>query len=307
MVYVRQNIAFEDLSTFGERLRYEREQQNLSRPALADMTDGALSARAISHLETGSTDATAQRIELLSNLLSVDRDWLGFGDRSNLPATGDYSGNDNDDRGSDLNSPTREPDEPENMPGGAENTGFDRSNRSEKPVGTSLTGLTGSIDKTGSDQDQTPKSIPVRMYIDEMIGILAHIDTLREDGLQKHPRKMPKLLDQAREIGSCLEASDLEELALERGLDPEQINTESLSEELFEEFILRLIDTALLGIDLYTLDEDTLKTFARKHDVPRPFFGWDGASELISSVRERYWHEALEGGIRLTISIRQSA
>lgn len=301
MVYVRQNIAFEDLSTFGERLRYEREQQNLSRPALADMTDGALSARAISHLETGSTDATAQRIELLADLLNVDRDWLGFGDRSNSPAPGDDGGHNNDDRSSDLNSPANEPDEPENMPGGAENIGFDQSNRSEKPVETSLT---GSIDKTSNDQYEPPESDPVRMYVDEMIGVLTHIDMLREDGLQKHPRKMPKLLEQARDIGSCLEASDLEELAFERGVDPEQINTENLSEELFDEFILRLIDTALLGIDLYTLDKDTLKTFARKHDIPRPFFGWDGIAELIADVRDTYWHKGLEGSISITTSLQ---
>lgn len=305
MASTKQNVSTEELSTFGARLRHEREAQNLSRPALAAMADGILSARMIDHLENGTTEVTGQRIELLSKVLNVDRNWLGFGDKNAQNTLSDNSAS-MDTGTTPGNDETRRGIKPVDHPGSNVNTGLHRSGRSVIPENTGGTGATDATEDTGCDQSEPAIDDPTHMYVEEMVGVLAHIDLLREDGLQKHPRKMPRLLEQARDIGGCLETSDLQELALDRGVDPELFKTEDLSEEAFDEFILRLIDTAVLGIDLYALDKDTLKSFAQKHDIARPFFGWDSVGELISDVRDTYWHKALEGNIKLTVSLRQS-
>ena len=303
MVYVKQNIAFEDLSTFGERLRYERERQNLSRPALAELTEGALSARAISHLENGSTEATIQRSEILAEALNADCQWLGYGDRSNLQGPNDNTGQYDDTRDSDFDEPADEPVDPDNMPGHAQNTGEYRANRSETPATTGVTGDTGD---TGADQNEPVESDPARMYIDEMLNLLLQVDVLRVDGLEHHPRKMPKLLEQAKAVGECLEIADLQELAFERDIDPSDIEAENVSEEEMDEFVLRLIDTAVLGIDLRTLDRDTLDAFVKKYEIDQPIVGRRKRRRLVIDVRELYWRKAMEGKLRLTTSLRDT-
>ena len=302
MANTKQNVPAEELTTFGARLRYEREAQNLSRPALASMTDGALSARMIDHLENGTTDATGQRIELLSNILEVDRNWLGFGDQSAQSTQSALSAfsDTGSAPGSAKSDPVEHLDDPENTTGSTKKTGTDRSNRSEKPVTTGKTG------DTGSDYDEPVEDDPATMYFDAMDEVLSQIDALREAGLENHPRKVPALIKQARDLGECLEIDDLEVLAEERDVNPKTIRKDNVSDEALSEFILRLIDTAILGMDLYKEDFDTLKAFARKHDIPRPFFGWKKRKEIISDVRDAYWEKALEGGIGIMASLRDT-
>jgi len=106
MALTKQTISTEEQSTFGARLRSERDNQGLSRPALSALTDSALSARVIDHLENGTTDATGPRVEVLARALGVDRNWLMFGE----PVAGNH-GNDNP-----VSAPGDEPEDPEDIP-----------------------------------------------------------------------------------------------------------------------------------------------------------------------------------------------
>ena len=278
MALTKQTISTDELSTFGARLRSERDKQGLSRPALSKLTDGTLSARVIDHLENGTTDATGPRVEVLSKALDVNRNWLMFGE----PVSGNQE-NDNP-----VSAPDDHPVYPGDVPEKALMTLESAPESPKKALGA-----LGVPDAS-------------RQYFDAMRQALSHIEQLREDGLEKHPRKLPKLLDKAVEIGQCLEQSDLKKLAEIRSVDIAGFSDDSLQEELFAEITLRLIDTALLGMDLYVLDMDTLEAYAEKADVSSPFLGWKNHEKIVRNVRGAYWKEALKGGLYLTTALRHS-
>ena len=117
---------------------------------------------------------------------------------------------------------------------------------------------------------------------------------------------MPKLIERAIEIGQCLEQPDFKKLSDIRGATIAELSDDTLPEKAFAEMALRLVDTALLGLDLYDLDMDTLEAFAEKAEVSSPFFGWKNHTEIVRSVRSAYWKEALKGDLQQTTSLRHS-
>jgi len=122
-----------------------------------------------------------------------------------------------------------------------------------------------------------------------MSKALSHIDQLREDGFMKHSRKMPHLLEQLEAMANYLEVDELVELAFDRGIeaaDDSDINV--------DEVTACIIDTAVLGADLYDVDFDVLKAFARKNDIERPFLsGWKDHDRTVPLIRAAYREKAL--------------
>jgi len=308
MALTKQTISTDELSTFGARLRWAREEQGLSRPALSKWTDRAISPRVIDHLENGTTDVTARRAELLSDALGVERNWLMFGE----PAMTNHA-NENP-----VSAPGDTPAGSEEVPDDAPKALKSAPGGPKKALEAARKrlGVLGALEEQGSAPADTgeqegiscsaAKDTAIRQYFDAMNQTLLHVDKLREDGLKNHPRKLPKLLEKAVEIGLCLEQSDIEELAGNRSMNIADFSSTNLSQETFAEIVLRLIDTALLGVDLYELDLDVLKAFAKKADVGSPFFGWKDQTKIVPSIREVYWEKALKGDLRLTTSLHHA-
>jgi len=286
MATTKQTVSTNDLSIFGARLRKSRNDQGLSRAALSRLTENEISARVIDHLEQGTTDATIRRAEVLAGALDIEMNWLLFGEP-----------------GDELDNDTEDPeDTPVDLPGVPEIPGKTGQDRSEIPG------------EPGQEQSRPVGPVrtdPARKYFDKLEDILIDIDELREQGLQNHPRKMPKLIQRASDTGEFLELSDIQELAFERDIKiPETDITElgeEKREELMDELVRRLIDSAVLGIDLYKLDMDTLDIFRKKHtEVSAPAFrNWRGHTELVPEIRESYRSKAMEGNISITTSLAQ--
>jgi len=305
MALTKQTISTEEQSTFGARLRWARDEQGLSRSVLSKRTEGALSARVIDHLESGTTDATGPRVEVLAKALGVDRNWLMFGEP-------DMTNHQNDNPDS---APDDEPDNPDDVPEKAlealESTP-DGPKKALGALGALATERVLEKQESASASEGSKKNSPhhaanddaANQYFDAMSKALSYIDWLREDGLEKHPRKLPKLIEKAIEIGQCLEQSDFKELADIRNAAIAELSEGILPEELLAEVALRLIDTALLGLDLYDLDMDALEAFAKKAEVDEPFLGWKSLAKIVRSVRSAYWSKALKGGLSLTKSLR---
>ncbi|PCI62860.1 MAG: hypothetical protein COB37_05955 [Kordiimonadales bacterium] len=291
MSTTKSTISTEGLTTFGARLRHTREEQGLSRPALSKLTSDALSVRVIDHLENGTTDATGPRVEMLSKALGVNRNWLMFGE----PVSAMDGIRDNPKKA--LIKPESAPDSPQRALEVLD-AAQEVSKKRESPFTLGHQEKTTSIGAVNQGAE--------RHYFDAMRQALSNIEQLREDGLEKHPRKLPKLLEKAVEIGQCLEQSDFRELATIRNADIAELSDDTLPEELLGEITLRLIDTALLGLDLYDLDMDTLEAFAERIDIGSPFLGWKSHMKIVQCIRGAYWKEALKGGLRLTTSLRHS-
>jgi transcriptional regulator with XRE-family HTH domain len=145
-------------------------------------------------------------------------------------------------------------------------------------------------------------------------GILSRLDILRGEGFRDAPRMAMALADQALaglkslepdelvtmanerrlQKGDCLSSSDLWELF---GNDPEA--GQSFCGQIEE----RILDTALLGIDLYTLDRDPLVVLADRlsenHPIEMPGFlgfSWGDHEDFVPLIRPVLRNLALAGG-----------
>ncbi|WP_420430539.1 helix-turn-helix domain-containing protein [Kordiimonas sp.] len=278
-----------DLTTFGARLRFTREEQGLSRPDLSRLTDRALTARVIDHLESGHTEATISRAEILAKALEVEKLWLLYGEE---PRTSTGTENDQPDHepDSDLDAPV---DDPEGPPWDTGKTGSTGMEQPVKPVDTGDNRPSKALDSAGKALESTHEcsehSTATRRFVDEMFEQLELIDALREDGFLKHQRKMPYLMEQLADTAKLLEVDELKEIAFDRKIetgDEDEVETEELTN--------RIIDTAVLGTDLYDVDFDVLKAFARKNNIERPFLsGWKDHDHLVPLVRPAYRERAL--------------
>ena len=319
MTTTKSTISTVGLTTFGARLRHTRDEQGLSRTALAKLTNKVISPRVIDHLESGTTDVTAQRVEALSSALNIDRNWLMFGDPLD---TEDQTGSPAGETAgepviqpvdllvvtpvSPVNEPQNTPKRAIERPEKALSSAFKRHKALDAPEKKNTRPSAPAATEMNRPNNDVTENDVIIQFPNLMRTLLSQIDHLRRDGLQNHPRKLPKLLARAVDIGECLEQSDLQELAQERKIRTTNPALESDTKEEFDEFVLRLVDTSLLGIDLYEVEIDTLSSFARRQDVSSPFFGWKNHAEIVPSVRNAYWGKALEGGISLTASLRQA-
>lgn len=312
MAKTRQTVSTDELSTFGARLRYQREMRGLSRAELSRLTDDQLTARVIDHLENGVTDVTLERVKLLSNVMNVDIDWF-------------ISGNlvDNDDEQEvQEKSDIDEPVEP---------------NESTQSAKSALSPSVKSVETEGNrpEQQQVQKVqkalSPVDIFVNQMNETLDMIETLRLDGFAAHLRKMPLLIDKVIKIAAYLELNDLDEISENRGISFKELskvfaknvdepyltlvdycNSESLDDDnlkkAIEEIIERIIDTAIFGTDLYGEDIDGLKLFADKHDIQSGTWtgSWRSHYHIVKSVRPEYRNQAFKGKIERQMTLKHT-
>lgn len=284
------------LTTFGARLRRIREEQGLSRPDLSKLTDRAISARVIDHLESGHTEATLSRAEILANALEVEKLLLLFGEQSGS-ATGTGKEHPGDDPENRNDTPGHDPDTP---PWDTQETGKTGLTGREKPEIPVETGSDRSepVEPENAEDEEREGDI-TRRYIDEMFDRLELVDALRKDGFLKHQRKMPHLLAELDATAKYLEPAELKEIAFDRDID---IDGEADTD--VEELTARVIDTAVLGADLYDVDFDVLKAFADRNDIDRPLFGgWKSHDHLVPLVRDAYRERALSEALKKSTAL----
>lgn len=294
-----------DLTTFGERLRFTREEQGLSRPDLSRLTDRALTARVIDHLESGHTEATISRAEILAKALEVEKLWLLYGEEPRT-STGTENDQPDHDPDTDLAAPVEDPEGPPWDTKDTGKTGSTGMGQPVKPVDTGDNQPTKALESAGkalkSAHECSQHSTATRRFVDEMFEQLELIDALREDGFLKHQRKMPYLLEQLADTAKLLEVEELKEIAFDRKIEigDDELETEELTS--------RIIDTAVLGTDLYDVDFDVLKAFARKNNIERPFLsGWRNHGHLVPLVRPAYREKALADGLKITSSLQEAS
>jgi transcriptional regulator with XRE-family HTH domain len=271
-----------NLDTFAARLRHAREEQGLSRPDLSKLTNRALTARVIDHLESGHTEATLSRAELLAEALEVEKLWLLYGEEAGTAP------------GSEETDPDDEPGTP---PWDTQETGNTGQTGPEKPVQTGPD-RSGAVGSSADRSDRSPDSGKERhnrledvsrQFVDKMFDLLETVDMFRESGFLKHQRKMPHILEQLETTAKYLEHEELKEIAFDR-----EVDIDSQADGNFEELTARVIDTAVLGADLYDVDFDVLKAFARRNDIERPLLSsWKGHGHLVPLVRPAYREKAL--------------
>ncbi len=148
--------------------------------------------------------------------------------------------------------------------------------------------------------------------IDHAALILEAIDALREDGFEGSVRKALAMADDAKRALSELEPRDLAILAHQRGLTRTNALDGNTILDIFEgnpcdahdycsEVGGRIVDTAVIGLDLWSVDLGALKDIADRLseedriNEPSFFEGWGGYKKLTPKVRPFLWGMATAG------------
>jgi len=265
MAFTKKPVPSDELSTFGARLRHEREQQRLSRPALAELMNGTMSARIIEHLENGTTEVKLQQIGLVAEALGVSEDWLIKGESQD----GDTK------PGVIFDSSSK-----------AENCDTLVSDLDEVSEGSKYLLLfkhrLAELDEL-REGDFALHQRKLPQLVEDTMSAAGYLE-LPEIFLIAEERGLFDVEVQSAEA----EAADYE------GMD-----------DSTPELLDRIIDTAIFGLDLYHVEMSTLAAFAERHSISSPHFfgGWDHQAEIVPRVREKYRERALRGEVSLTSSL----
>ncbi len=173
----------------------------------------------------------------------------------------------------------------------------------------------------GEAVDDTPSPIPSRapergspnrprseeLDLNGILTLLDELDSSRAaqfDGSRRRADALRRLVeDQLR----YLEPAELLDVAIVRGINPKRLpRSRELDETLEKDFRLgqvlcsaigaRIIDTAIIGSDLMSIDRQTLVKTAADHGVEADgFFGWTSCSALTTRIRPVIIETALAG------------
>lgn len=246
-----ETITFgEEHDTLGKRLKHARETLRLTRKQLAAMTD--IGYKTIENYEYEKADAKTSVVDGLAEALGVSGAILQYGP---LP-------------GVEASQAVPKDDEASAMP---------------------------------------VTSVPTR--IENTQKLLAEIEELRHDGFANAPRLSIALIGDLHNSFRYLEVEEIIEASLNAGLDdlddletytpaslipevPQSIDilffaSDETEEKLdaLEVVVERLIDTAVIGIDLHELSFDQLEKIAEEQGLSRPFMGWKKADQISSALR----------------------
>jgi transcriptional regulator with XRE-family HTH domain len=145
-------------------------------------------------------------------------------------------------------------------------------------------------------------------YLDMARGDLKELDRMREVGLHTMPRRASAMMGQILAHLSFLDAHELELLSEERGLylnGCENSSDGSLTEKFDDLFASgqkakamvfcgnvaeRIIDTSVIGVDLWNIDLDALKDFGRELEDAEylqdtPMF-WGNHEKTVPIIRD---------------------
>lgn len=228
-----------------------------------------LSDRTIEHYERGTAEASSKKLSILAKALNVSISWL-------------YGEND---EAIDMTS------------------------------------------ETISDDAQSVTST-LGTEAEQILDLLSMIDDLRIEGLPSHRRRMFAFIEDVHHLVRYLEPPHFLDLAKNRGLHATEGDSLSILQKLYSEKSLdqgvskyhnrldaycaeileRLVDTAVLGCDLYGVDMGQLKDLAERWEIDhgRIFSGWKGHAEIVPALREKLREQALTGKVAFIFTLSTS-
>lgn len=143
-------------------------------------------------------------------------------------------------------------------------------------------------------------------YAGHVRDLLFQLDELREGRFRNAQRRATALIEEITSAMRFLEAEDLVDLARDRDvfagnlpavheLENALINDPAKGQELCRDLERRIVDTALLGADIYAVDLDVLAALAKRLDLDRPMFGWSDHDDFAGRALEPLRARALAG------------
>lgn len=165
------------------------------------------------------------------------------------------------------------------------------------------------LDARASEENDQTCEMPSRIQrLETSFAILAE---LRNAGLEKHVRKATAIMQEVHGSAKYIEPEELTSFATRRGIfilkdySPEAFSDlinasmdRAAVEVLCTEIVDRLIDRALLGINLFQVNLKDLATMAAEWEIlPNRIlaFGWRGHEEIVPALRSRLRQHALLG------------
>ncbi|WP_419797604.1 MAG: helix-turn-helix domain-containing protein [Terasakiella sp.] len=260
--------------TLAFRMRKARDDKKLSRRQVSEET--GISHNSIEKYENGKQEPNITRIKVLAELYDVSVNWLIGIEKDTLSPT--------------LRSVYVEEDETVT----AENH---IAPQTEEATSPSLRNV------------YEEETLSVNVSEEETVAATLHetleeIDNLRDGDFEDGKRIVLKLINIAHEFLEELEPQELEDLAIERNLFCEQPDTGFGFWELFQDnpeaadtifkgnIAERIIDTAVLGIDLFKIERDELAALAdqlkENHEIEEPAalgFSWGNHEQLVPIIR----------------------
>lgn len=137
--------------------------------------------------------------------------------------------------------------------------------------------------------------------------MLERLDDMRVDEFQGVQRQAMALADDVRAALRYLEPGDLLAVASERGLYQGECKDESDILDLFSENVEeaqaycgnieeRILDTAIIGVDLYAVECEPLIELAEEMEIESPgIFGWGDHKDFVPVIRSHFQAEVLSG------------
>jgi len=152
---------------------------------------------------------------------------------------------------------------------------------------------------TGGDTGNTDN------YISGCMVHLDALDKLREAGFNKSTRKVCAHYEALKSALCFLEYDEIKELAQFREIKfvetSSEMTTKDEQEKLqmdCEELVSRIVDTAIFGIDLYSIELKSLSDMAEDYDLAPNriiWVGWRGHKEIAPEIRNMFLEKHLQG------------
>lgn len=258
--------------TLAQKLRDARDQIGMSRAKVAEET--GIPSRTLEKYEDGSSEPPLGRLRDLCELYGVPLPQM-------IGIEGEAEKSGNSGKSGEGETPKDVTQQPETLEG-------------EDP------GLMAASDEPKGSAQQT----------------LEMIDGCRQMGLAKHRRRVKAVSKLFMNFAEHLEFDQLFELAIDRGVYDEEILTDDGYHDLYDEspekaeagcreLALRILDTALFGVDLYAIERDALvkladqlsddetidERFSFGPDAGFLGMGWGSHDDFVPNMREPllYW------------------
>ncbi len=194
----------------------------------------------------------------------------------------------------------------EKFEGGVQSPNFVRFAALCAAVGKSVDAILNGREAAPAPLSRAPAAIDednddAESYLDPLDDALAQLDDLREAGFRDGQRRGIALVGALREELKALEPADLLDLARKRGVDrtgcPSALELHNAladdiasGQEACAKVEERIIDTAVLGTDLFAAPIERLSSIAdqlkRQFDLDEGFMGWGKHDKLVPQLRE---------------------
>jgi len=161
--------------------------------------------------------------------------------------------------------------------------------------------LNGSDPEADYDEEPSMRGPIPAIVADPVADLLSELDELRADGFENAQRRGMAIVDQLTHELHFLEPGELISIARKRGVDmatcPKALDLQTAiaqnstkGQEACATVEQRIVDTALVGADLASVDRDALIKVAdqlkQQFNLEAGFFGWGETAALVEMLRQ---------------------